>query len=141
MKTLITLFTILIVLLFNPDGAQAQSSVTDSIARSHRAKQIKLSPVEQKRQQQNYYKRTLKVDSLKAEKISRIQEEYKAGMKSVEADPSLSMENRRARIKALMEEKNSKLEELLDAGQQARIIPPGEPRRSKAGTKDSSKPN
>lgn len=139
MRTLFTIITIAATMLLNQDSVIAQNIRTDSLARERRARQLKLSPQEQKNQQRNYYKVSLKVDSLKAERIMKVQSNYKTSMKALEADQSMSKENRSARIKALMEEKNSKLEELLDASQQAKVIPPGEPRRSKQPLKDNKK--
>ena len=138
MKILCILVTSLtIMLFFNINSAKAQNGTADSIQRLQRLKQLKTDPVSQKNQQRNYYQRTLKIDSVKAEQVLSIQRDYKAGMKLVEADQSLDMDTRKKRIKSLMEEKNSKLELLLDAVQQSRIIPPGEPRRSKGTVKDN----
>lgn len=135
MKTLSTLFTLIVALLFNINKTLAQNSTSDSLRRVQLEKQVTLSPKEQKNKQLNYYRRSLQVDSLKADQVFKIQADYKAGMKTLEADQSMNLENRRARIKELMEEKNSKLEKILDVGQQAKIIPPGESRRSKGTTK------
>ena len=92
------------------------------------------NPENDKQKMQAFYKRSLKVDSAKAEQVSKIMESYKAGMNALQADPSLTYEARRTRIKALMEEKNKKLKAILTPEQQVRIIP-GTERDPSRGTK------
>lgn len=80
---------------------------------------------EQQRQKQerNFYRKTLQVDSLKANQVSQVQDAYKAGLKAIIADTSLNEAARRAKINALMEAKNQKLRGLLSPAQQEKIIP------------------
>jgi hypothetical protein len=78
---------------------------------------------EQKKQQQNFYRRTLGVDSLKAEKVSNIQESYKIELKTLIADTSLNEVAKQAKINVLVEQKNKQLRTLLSPAQQEKIIP------------------
>ncbi len=118
---LLILIAVSASILFNVSSSSAQSRA-DSIRVNRRI----LSAKEQERQQLGFYRRSLKVDSSKAAAVMKIQAEYKAGMKVLEADKSVDMEMRRARIKALMDERNRKLRPLLSADQRSKIIPPGE---------------
>ena len=73
--------------------------------------------------QAQYYRRTLRIDSVKAYRIAVIQSEYKAGMKAALSDSSLTAESRRLRIEELMERKNSRLRAFLSAEEQEQVIP------------------
>lgn len=70
-----------------------------------------------------FIRKTLAVDSVKARAVALIQDNYKAGMKQVVADTSLSEESRRLRISELMAEKNRKLGQILSPAQLAKIVP------------------
>ena len=131
MKLYLTLITLSIALLININVASAQSH-QDSIKKAQKI----LTPQEQKQRQHNFYKRSLNIDSAKAVKVADIQDTYKAGMKKVVADQSLSQEARSAKIKALMEEKNQKLRAILSPTQQEKIIPTTEREPFKGAKKD-----
>ncbi len=135
MKLLSILITIIAGFLFtvNPAGAQQRSD-------SAQVKQPVLSAQQQRRQQFDYYKRSLNVDSAKAEQVSRIQDDYKTAMKALEGQ-NQDPETRRARIKALMDDKNRRLSALLTAEQQRRIIPPTEGHIYRSTGPDSTRVN
>lgn len=86
-------------------------------------KQIQSMEIQRQKQQRNFYRKTLQVDSVKAEHVSQVQDSYKASLKLVMADTSLNEAARRAKIGALMEAKNQKLRALLSPAQQEKIIP------------------
>ncbi|NII83712.1 MULTISPECIES: hypothetical protein [unclassified Pedobacter] len=77
----------------------------------------------QKREQRNYYRTTLQVDSAKAEQVAQIQETYKKALAVVVADSSLTEGGRRSKIQLLIVEKNRKLRGLLNPSQQQKVIP------------------
>ncbi|PWG77979.1 hypothetical protein [Pararcticibacter amylolyticus] len=131
MKTLIIFLAFLAGYLLTSPALHAQTR-PDSI----RARQRVQSTTEQKRTQLNYYKRTLKVDSVKAEQVTKIQSDYKDSMKALEADKSLNDDARRSHIKALIAERNRKLADILDPQQQARIIPSTERQQAAEEKKD-----
>lgn len=82
-------------------------------------------PTEAQRQKQqyNYYRKTLQLDSVQADKVARIQDSYKASMHRLDADTTLSPEVRRLQIKQLMDVKNQQLRGLLTPDQQRKLIP------------------
>lgn len=88
--------------------------------------------IDKQKQQRNFYRKTLQVDSTKAEQVSKVQNAYKAAMKLMEADTSLSQDGRRAKIRALMEQKNQQLRQLLTPAQQRKVIPSTELAPAKA---------
>lgn len=77
----------------------------------------------EKQQQRNFYRRTLQVDSAKAEQVALVQRNYKAALHTIIADTSLREEGRRAKIKALIDGKNQRLQGLLSPAQQEKMIP------------------
>lgn len=77
----------------------------------------------QKQEQRNFYRKTLQVDSVKADQVSQVQDNYKQEMKAIVADTSLNETARRARIQAVIEGKNQRLKQLLNPAQQEKIIP------------------
>lgn len=79
--------------------------------------------IKQQKENRNYYRKALQVDSVKAEKVSQIQAIYKAGINQLMADTSLNDAVKRVRIKSLMDAKNQQLRLLLSPTQQAKIIP------------------
>ena len=86
--------------------------------------QVKPAQVQlQKLQQRNFYRKTLQVDSAKAEQVGQVQDNYKQALKAIIADTSLNETARRARIEAAIAGKNQRLKQLLNPAQQARIIP------------------
>lgn len=131
MKPIIFFITLFTGILFSIQAASAQSR-SDSL----RARQRTFSPKEQERQQLGFYRGSLKVDSAKAAEVAKVQAEYKEGMKALESEGNLSLETRRARIKALMDERKRKLGALLSAEQQSRIIPETEGGPQKPAKKD-----
>ena len=86
--------------------------------------QVKPAQVQlQKLQQRNFYRKTLQVDSAKAEQVAQVQDNYKQALKAIIADTSLNETARRARIEVAIAGKNQRLKQLLNPAQQARIIP------------------
>lgn len=81
-----------------------------------------------KRKQHSFYRRTLQVDSAKAAHVTTIQDQYKAGLKTVIADTSLNEAAKRLKIEALINAKNQQLRLLLSPAQQEKIIPTTERR-------------
>lgn len=77
----------------------------------------------QEKQQRNYYRRVLGVDSLKAIQVQRIQENYKQALKGLMADTSLTAVVKRQRMLVLMDIKNVQLRTLLTPSQQQKVIP------------------
>lgn len=105
----------------------------NSFGQDQKRKQSVLSELQrQKQQQQNYYRKTLQVDSVKAKEVSAVQDAYKSALKVVIADTSLNEAARRVRIGELMEIKNRKLRSMLSPAQQEKIIPTTERMPSKA---------
>ncbi|MGX5687427.1 hypothetical protein [Arcticibacter tournemirensis] len=126
MKRIIFLITLFAGILLTIHSSTAQTR-SDSLRVNRRMPDAK----EQERHQLGFYRSSLKVDSSKAAAVIKVQNEYKAGMKALEADNSLDMETRRVRIRALMDERNRKLGTLLTAEQQGKIIPSTEREASK----------
>ncbi|PWG81821.1 hypothetical protein [Pararcticibacter amylolyticus] len=121
MKPLIFFLSLFTACFFSCSLGYAQTK-QDSIAPGQRV----LSFSGQKRIQLNFYKRTLKIDSIKAEQVDKVQSGYKESMKALEADKSLSLEIRRERIRTLIEERNRKLATFLSPEQQEQIVPSSE---------------
>ncbi|TCC97850.1 hypothetical protein [Pedobacter hiemivivus] len=106
------LFLILTGMVFNSYGQEQKSQKQDaSIA------------VQRQKQERNYYRKSLGVDSLKAVQVAQVQNAYKAALNIIVADTSLNEAAKRTRISALMEVKNQKLRGLLSPAQQEKIIP------------------
>ena len=82
--------------------------------------------VDQKREQRNYFRRTLQLDSVKAEQVVQIQADYKKGLAIIVADSGLTDAGRRAKIDFLINEKNRKLKGMLNIQQQQKAIPTSE---------------
>lgn len=78
---------------------------------------------EQRRGAMNFYRRSLKVDSAKAEAVSAIQTEYKTSMNALLANKGLNEESRRVQLKSLQIERNRKLRRILNPEQQQKVIP------------------
>lgn len=81
-----------------------------------------------KKFERDHYRRTLGLDSARAEDLLRVQSEYKAAVARVVSDTSLSDVGKRAAIDRLIGLKNSQLERLLTPAQQLRVIPTTERR-------------
>ena len=77
----------------------------------------------QKIQQRNFYRKTLQVDSAKADQVVLVQSNYKAALNAIMIDTSLREEGRRAKVKALIDIKNQQLRQLLSPAQQEKMIP------------------
>lgn len=88
--------------------------------------------LQNKKNQNLFYRRSLQVDSAKAAEVVKIQDEYKAALKAIVADSAQSMPVKRERIKVLIEGKNQKLKLLLTPAQQEKMIPTTERIPSKA---------
>ena len=102
-------------------------------------KQERKAPVNGPRDRQaQFYRRSLGVDSAKASAVAGIQSAYKSGMAVLLRDSSLTDDGRRARVRELMEAKNSELRKILSPAQQEKVIPTTE-RTGQRGTQ-SQKP-
>ncbi|MGM9475216.1 hypothetical protein ACS5PU_02255 [Pedobacter sp. GSP4] len=77
----------------------------------------------QKRDQRNHYRKTLQIDSTKAELVLQIQGDYKKGISAIEADSSLTDAGRRTKIDLMIHEKNRRLKAILNPVQQSKLIP------------------
>lgn len=77
----------------------------------------------QLKQERNFYRKTLQIDSVKAIQVSQIQGAYKTALKALSTDTSLNEAAMRTRIKELMDIKNRKLKSFLSPAQQEKIIP------------------
>jgi len=77
----------------------------------------------QRRDQRNHYRKTLQIDSSKAELVLKIQTDYKKGISALEADSSLTDSGRRTKIELLIREKNRRLKGILNSAQQSKLIP------------------
>jgi len=86
-------------------------------------KQTALTEMQQKKSQQNFYRKTLQIDSVKAMQVLQIQKNYKTSLNSIMADTSLTEAAKRSRVNLLMGVKNQKLRTLLNEAQQQKIIP------------------
>ena len=71
------------------------------------------------------YHPAVKLDSAKAEQVRLIHERYKADMKKV-SGLGQGLEERRIKVRALIEEKNRKLSRLLTIEEQRKVIPSAE---------------
>ena len=120
MKILLTLIALTGALLLN-GKALAQSRTADSIRAVRKVNTP--TPEQQKQLQHQYYKRLLKGDTEKAQKVQDIMEAYKAEMKAVEKDATLNPEAKRAKFKQLIEDKNRKLEAFLSAEELDKLVP------------------
>nr|WP_121271546.1 hypothetical protein [Pedobacter schmidteae] len=118
-------FTILLLML---------TGVTFSVSAQEQknAKPTVMTEMQRQRQERNFYRKTLQVDSLKAAQVSQVQDSYKTALKAVIADTSLNEAAKRVKIKALMETKNQKLRGFLTPAQQEKIIPGTERMPAKA---------
>ncbi|MFN0291066.1 hypothetical protein [Pedobacter helvus] len=81
-----------------------------------------------KRVERDHYRRTLGVDSAKADQVLRVSTEYKSGVAKVVSDTSLNDAGKRAAIDRLIVLKNRQLEGLLTPAQQSKVIPTTERR-------------
>ncbi|TKC60289.1 hypothetical protein FBD94_15400 [Pedobacter hiemivivus] len=79
--------------------------------------------VQRQKQQRNYYRKTLQLDSLKAQQVAEIQDSYKAALKLVVSDTGLNIVAKRARISTLIDSKNLKLQKVLSPEQLDKVIP------------------
>ena len=100
----------------------------------HKAEKNQITHLFGSKQQQNFYRKLLQIDSNKAIEVTKIQSDYKALLTLIESDTSLNEVSRRIRIQAAIEGKNQMLQHLLNPAQQAKIIPTTE-RKSAATEK------
>ncbi|TCC99447.1 hypothetical protein [Pedobacter hiemivivus] len=105
-------FLILIGVTFNNYGQEQKRPKQDASIVAQRQKQ-----------EQNYYRKSLGVDSVKATQIAQVQSSYKAALSIIVVDTSLNEAAKRTKIGALMDVKNRKLRGLLNPAQQEKIIP------------------
>jgi hypothetical protein len=113
---LLSYFSILMLILtgmvFNSYGQEQKNQKPEASIAAQRQKQ-----------ERNFYRKSLGVDSVKAVQVSQVQDAYKAALNVIVSDTSLNEAAKRARISALMEVKNQKLRGLLSPAQQEKIIP------------------
>ena len=76
-----------------------------------------------RRDQRNHYRKTLLIDSNKAELVLKIQTDYKKAISTLDTDSSLTDAGRRAKIELLINEKNIRLKRILTPLQQSKLIP------------------
>ena len=131
MKILLTIIALTGALLLNIN-VQAQSKIADSLRAVRQAS--KPTPAQEKQLQREFYKRQLKGDTIKAQKVQAIMEAYKAEMKAVEKDATLNAETKRGKYQSLIEAKNQKLEATLSPQELEKFVPPNE-RKGANGSK------
>ncbi|WP_156131504.1 hypothetical protein [Pedobacter kyungheensis] len=85
----------------------------------------------------SFYKATLRVDSLKAGQVEKIQSDYKANLLVVERDTSVSGQLRQRRIKAMMNDRNNKLRVILTPLQLEKLVSPVERTVTEPTVKDN----
>lgn len=102
------------------DRRQPQSNKTFPVGKRL---EIPKDAAGRKRFERDHYRRTLGIDSVKAEQVLKVQTEYKAAMGGVVADTSLNDLGKRAAIDRLIGLKNAQLERLLTPLQQSKVIP------------------
>lgn len=76
-----------------------------------------------KRREVQHLRQRLNIDEQKAQQVEKIQSDYKTALYELEKDSSLGEEQKRIQFRALVATKNRKLEQLLDAAQQQKMIP------------------
>lgn len=133
MKILLTLIALTTSLLLTIK-VQAQSRTADSIKAVRQASKPTL--VQQKQLEHEFYKRQLKGDSVKAQKVQTIMESYKAEMRAVEKDVTLNTEAKRGKFQSLIEDKNQKLEAILNPQELEKFVPPSERKGAKGPKKN-----
>lgn len=79
--------------------------------------------IPQRLEQRNYYRKTLQLDSVKAEQVAQVQADYKKSLAIVAGDSALTDKGRRAKIDLLIAEKNRRLKTILTPSQQQKVIP------------------
>jgi hypothetical protein len=102
---------------------------SNSFAQSKQDSTIKLNdhrgaPITKK--QNNYYRKALGVDSITAEKVSIIQDNYKSEMTKLISDKGLARVDRLKKMDLIRSAKNRQLEKILNANQLQRMIPSSE---------------
>ncbi|KAA8482588.1 hypothetical protein BDE36_4379 [Arcticibacter tournemirensis] len=131
MKAFLIFTTFFIGYFTSFHSANAQTG-PDSV----RMKQRMLSSTEQKHIRVNYYKGILKVDSIKADQVNKVQSDFKASVKALASDKTLGDDTRRAGIQSLIAERNRKLGAILSPEQMEKIIPSTERQAAKGIKKD-----
>lgn len=112
MKQVITTFSIIIIVMMSP--ARSYGQHTDS---------LKVNTT-------TYLSQYLKADTSVAKKVIQIQEEYKKAAKQIVNNSTLTEQQKRSFIDGLIDQKNSKLEQLLTLRQRDMIVPTSERRHN-----------
>lgn len=113
--------------------AQQAPKKQDSLGRAAKVGSRLEAPrdaVGRKKFERDHYRRSLGVDSVKAEQLQKVHSDYKSGVGRVMADTSLNDAGKRAAIDRLIQLKNSQLEKLLTPAQQSKVIPTTERKRT-----------
>ena len=87
------------------------------------AQKIDVEQAKMQKQQALFYRKSLLLDSVKADQVSQVQAEYKSKLIFLMSDTSLNGAVRKAKTQMLMENKNQELKKLLTPAQQEKIIP------------------
>ncbi|MGX5689964.1 hypothetical protein [Arcticibacter tournemirensis] len=122
---------LIIIIFFIGYFTSSHSTNAQTRPDSIRAKERGLSSTEQKHIRINYYKGILKVDSIKAEQVNKVQADFKASVKALASDKTLGDDTRRAVIQSLIAERNRKLAAILSPEQMRKIIPSTEQQAAK----------
>jgi len=77
-----------------------------------------------------HYSKLLNTDTATSRKVNEVYDNYKAAVKKVWANTSLTEEQKRSQTSVLMDQKNQKLGLLLTPAQMERIVPTTERRRT-----------
>lgn len=120
-RALLLMTAMMLVQALESIGQEQKSLAQDSTGVIQQRKP--LTDQEKRRKQEQYFRRTIGGDSLKAVQVSKVMEEYKTALYRMMEDKSLSAEARKSKMTVLMETKNRKLSELLSPDQQSRLIP------------------
>jgi len=132
MKTVGTIFLAIFALASIAKAQQPQKK-QDSLGRTAKVGSRLEAPRDaaaRKKFERDHYRRTLGVDSARAEQLQKVHSDYKSGVGRVMADTSLNDAGKRAAIDRLIQLKNLQLEKLLTPAQQSKMIPTTERKRT-----------
>lgn len=76
-----------------------------------------------KKNRPDFYRKSLVLDSARSVQVAGIQDAYKAALRVIVQDSSLTLDARRERMRALMMERNQTLRGILNLEQQQKVIP------------------
>lgn len=122
MKKILLIVSLISLFLITGVYAQQRDTVKHKESEQHRMNR--------------FIRQRLTVDSVKAEKINAIQDKYKASMKQVMGNGSLSENQKHRAMDSLVSRKNTALSALLTPEQQAKFIPSTERAKNKPADKN-----